>query len=184
MEDERIIDLYWSRSEEAISRSDEKYGRYCGSIAAGILSSREDREECVSDTWLRAWNVMPPQRPNRLAVFFGKITRNLSLDRWRRNHADKRVQMPLALEELGDCIPAADPSADLTESLVVIEALNRFLEALPKESRVLFLQRYWYWSSIKDIAADCGMTESKVKMVLMRARNALRQQLEREGVVL
>lgn len=184
MEDEKIVSLYWARSEEAIVRSDEKYGRYCGSIAAGILNNREDREECVSDTWLRAWNAMPPQRPGKLAVFFGKITRNLSLDRWRRIHADKRIQTPLALEELGDCIPAADSSTELTESMVIVEVLNQFLEEQPREQRVLFMRRYWYWSSIREIAQDYDMTESKVKMVLLRMRSALRQRLEQEGIVL
>jgi len=184
LEDEKIVALYWDRSEDAIVQSDRKYGRYCGSIAAGILESREDREECVSDTWLRAWNAMPPQRPNRLAVFFGKITRNLSLDRWRRLHADKRVQAPLALDELGDCIPAADNAAALTERMVIVECLNRFLDSLPQDTRILFLRRYWYWRSVRDLASDFGITESKVKMVLMRTRNDLRLYLEKEGIVL
>lgn len=183
MEDEKIIALYWARSEEAIVRSERKYGAYCGSIAAGILTSREDREECVSDTWLRAWNAMPPQRPCRLAVFFGKITRNLSLDRWRRNHAEKRGLPPLPLEELQDCIPDGI-HGDPTESVVIVDTLNRFLERLERQQRDLFLRRYWYWSSIRDIARDCGMTESHVKMTLLRLRAALRQLLEEEGIAI
>ena len=184
MEDEKIVALYCARSEEAIRQSEKTYGRYCGSIAAGILQSREDREECVSDTWLRAWNVMPPQRPCRLAVFFGKITRNLSLDRWRRNHAEKRGPDTLPLEELAGCIPANSADADPTESVVIVETLNRFLEELDPKQRGLFLRRYWYWSSIRQIAADYGMSESGVKMVLMRLRERLRQQLEKEGIAL
>jgi len=184
MEDEKIVALYWARAEEAIARSDEKYGAYCGSIAAGILQSREDREECVSDTWLRAWNAMPPQRPSRLSVFFGKITRNLSLDRWRRNHAEKRAAEPLPLEELEGCIPDGPSSADPTDSVVIVDTLNRFLEGLEREQRVLFLRRYWFFGSIREIALDYGMTESNVKMTLLRLRSSLRRLLEEEGIVL
>lgn len=183
MNDRIIIDLYWQRSEEAISHTAAKYGTYCRSIAWNILSDSEDTEECVNDTYLRAWNTMPPQRPGKLQTFLGKITRNLSLDRWRRNHAQKRYCGVLsALEELDTCIP--DSGGSLCEDLAIRDALNGFLRGLKPEHRKIFLRRYWYFSSVKEIAEDFSISKSKVKMLLLRTREKLKVYLESEGIAI
>lgn len=183
MEDKYIIDLYWQRSEEAISQTVSKYGAYCHSVAWNILHNSEDSEECVNDTYLRAWDTIPPQRPSVLQTFLGKITRNLSLDRWRSNRAQKRNGgVFLALEELQDCVPGSD--GDLSEDLTIQDALNGFLVSLSQEQRKVFLRRYWYLSPVKEIAEDYGISESKVKMTLLRTREKLRAYLESEGIVL
>ena len=186
MEDRQIVDLYWARSEKAISETSEKYGRYCYSIANSILHNHEDSEECVNDTWLRAWNAMPDERPDNLSAFLAKITRNLSLNRWERLSAQKRGagQLPLSLEELSDCIPAADDMERIVDDITLTDILNRFLSSLTAEKRKIFMRRYWYMSSIAEIAADFSISESKVKMSLLRSRKELKQLLEKEGVVL
>ena len=150
MEDSRIVELYWDRDETAISESSAKYGGYCYQIAFRILALREDAEECVGDTWLRAWEAMPPSRPGRLDTFLGKITRNLSLDRWRAQRAQKRWQgqAEAALEELGDCLSAPGGVEQETEAAALAESLDRFLAVLPQEKRVLFVRRYWYLCSL------------------------------------
>ncbi len=186
MEDKAIIGLYWARSQEAIRETERKYGPYCRKIAKNILYNDEDTKECVSDTWLKAWNTIPPQRPNRLAVYLGTITRNLALDRWRTGTADKRGggQVPLALEELGDCLAGKDSEEAWIEDFVLSDLLNRFLGRLNRENRVIFLKRYWYLCPVKDIAQSLGLTESKVKMSLHRSRQRLRAELEKEGISL
>lgn len=186
MEDGQIIDLYWARSEAAISETTSKYSQYCHFIAFNILQNNEDAEECVNDTYLRAWSVMPPQRPNRLRTFLGKITRNLSLNKYETYTAGKRGfgQVPLALDELQDCIPATGSVEQAIEDAALVEIINRFLAALPTDTRKIFVRRYWYLSSIKEIAGAYRFSESKVKMILMRARNELKQTLEKEGVLL
>ncbi|MCM1025896.1 MAG: RNA polymerase sigma factor [Roseburia sp.] len=183
MEDNQIIDLYWARSETAISETVDKYGRYCHSIAFHILHSHEDSEECVNDTMFNAWKAMPPQRPNKLSVFLGTITRNLSLKKWEQYSAEKRGsgQVPLALEELRDCIPASENVGQAADDLTLAEILNRFLSTLPKDRRKIFMRRYWYMCSIKEIAEDFSIGESRVKMALLRSRNDLKQLLEKEG---
>lgn len=180
MDDNLIIDLYWSRSEAAISETDRKYGPYCRSIAYGILQNHEDSEECVSDTWLRAWEAMPPQRPNRLSAFLGKITRNLALDRFDYHHAAKRpAAFDQLLSELNECIP--DRRDDYAQ-LELTQLLNHFLRSLPREHRNLFLRRYWYCESIEDLAKRYTMSQSAVKSNLFRTRNKLKAYLEKEGV--
>ena len=171
MEDARIVELYWERDEAAIAESSAKYGGYCYQIAFRILALREDAEECVGDTWLRAWEAMPPSRPGRLDTFLGKITRNLSLDRWRALRAQKRWQgqAELALTELGDSLA---------------ESLNRFLESLPQEKRVLFVRRYWYLCSVEELAAWSGRRRGTVSAALFRLRQDLQEHLEREGFTL
>ncbi len=184
MEDHQIIELYWARSEKAISETADKYGRYCYSIAYHILHSAEDSEECVNDTYLNAWNTLPDQRPGRLAAYLGTITRNLALKRWERYNAEKRGrgQVQLALDELQECLPARDQTDPVLDQLVLTEALNRFLASLSKEKRKLFMRRYWYVSPISEIAADYGLSESKVKMSLLRTRRELKRFLEKEGM--
>lgn len=186
MDDQQIIALYWARSEAAIPATADKYGSYCHAIAYRILHNREDSEECVNDTWLHAWNAMPPHRPSRLSTFLGKITRNLSLHRWERSAAQKRGsgQVPLALEELEECVPLAPGVSQTAEELALAECLERFLSDLPADTRRIFLRRYWYLSSVKEIAQDFGMGQSAVKMRLARTRDKLKQFLEQEGISL
>lgn len=184
MEDQKIIDLYWSRSESAISETADKYGRYCRRIAYNILHNHEDCEECVNDTYFRAWNTMPPNRPNRLSAFLGKIVRNLSLDRYDSYTTEKRGlgQVPLALEELEACIPSSSDTEQVIDELALAQLLNHFLSGMKSEPRMIFVQRYWYLNSIKEIAADFDISESKVKMTLLRIRKKLKEFLEKEGV--
>lgn len=186
MEDQAIIDLYWARQEQALTESDRKYGGMCRSIAYQILQNREDTEECVNDTWLRAWNAMPPQRPGVLSAFLSRITRNLSLDRYKAARTEKRGggQMPLALEELGDCVPAGGSVEQTVELQELTRLLDQFLRDLPERECCLFLRRYWYVDSIREIALRCDMAEGSVKSTLHRIRKKLRVYLEQEGVCL
>ncbi len=183
MEEEQIIALYFARSEDAISQTHKKYGNYCHKIAFNILCSQEDSEECVNDTYLKAWNAIPPKRPNKLQLFLGKITRHLALDRFEKAAAIKRGggEVSLSLEELHSCLPDHNTPEQAMETRELIQLLNRFLEALPLEERKLFLMRYWNLSTIKDIAAFYGVTQSKVKTSLMRSRRKLKTYLEQEG---
>ena len=183
MDDHQIVELYWARSEKAISETENKYGRYCYSIAYHVLHNNEDSEECVNDTWLSAWNSMPEQRPDRLTAFLGRITRNLALDRLRNDKAEKRGggQVPVALHELEECIPDNKMERIIDDS-VLADILNRFLASLNPEKRKIFMRRYWYLSPVAEIASDYGISESKVKMSLLRSRNALKTLLEKEGV--
>lgn len=184
MDDCAIIGLYNARSEDAITETAKKYGGYCYSIAYNILHSDEDSEECVNDTYLRAWNAIPPQKPSVLSAFLGKITRNLSLDRYRKYTSEKRGagEIPLALDELGECVQSTDSVEKTVNDRELTEALNRFLTSLTAEKRKIFMRRYWYLSPVKEIAADFGFTESKVKMILFRTREGLREFLEKEGI--
>lgn len=186
MEDDQIIKLYWARSEDAITQTARKYGSYCYTIAYNILHSSEDSEECVNDTYMKTWSSLPPQRPRKLSAFLGKITRNLSLDRYRHYTAEKRGsgQPVLALEELSGCVPATDSTEKDLDQMELTALLNRFLASLSSESRKCFMRRYWYFSPVSEIARDYGMTESKVKMSLLRSRNKLREMMEKEGVSL
>ena len=179
MDDKQIIELYFARSEAAIGESEKKYGVYCRTIAGNILTNRADAEECVSDTWLRAWDSIPPTRPERLGAFLGRITRNLALDRLR---AEKR-KCPIR-EELGECLTQGDPTASMVDRVVLTQVLDRFLEGLPPKKRRLFLRRYWYFASVQELARDFGMSQSSVKMTLLRLRRELKEQLEQEGIEL
>lgn len=186
MEDDKIIDLYWERSQIAISQTANKYGQYCHYISYNILHNYEDAEECVNDTYLGAWRSMPPQRPNNLSTFLGKITRNLSINRYQLYNAKKRGhgQTELVLSELDDCVPSSDYVAQATDELVLVESINHFLYNLPPIKQQIFVCRYWYLSSIKDIADQYGVTESKVASMLYRLRNELKLYLEKEGITL
>ena len=186
MDDTRIIDLYWARSEEAIRETDQKYGPYCRTIAWNILQDREDSEECVNDTWLQAWNAIPPKKPSLLKAFLGKITRNLALDKYRFYGAAKRggSETKVALEELKDCVPHPTTTEQAIDDLALTQALDRFLAGLKPETRKLFLRRYWYASPIDTIARDYGMSASKVKTTLHRTREKLKVFLEQEGITL
>ena len=168
MEDRAIIDLYWERQERALEESEQKYGRYCWTIAYNILRDREDSEECVNDTWLRAWNAMPPQRPAILSSFLGTITRNLSLD--------------VALEELEDCLSGNLDTEQLAAQAELSRSIDRFLRQLPEKECCVFLRRYWYVDSTLDIASRYHMAEGTVKSMLHRTRKKLQHYLEQEGV--
>ena len=184
MTDARIIELYFERQERAITETDRKYGPYCRTIAYNVLHSHEDAEESVNDTYLRAWNSMPPERPNILSAFLGKICRRLSIDRWRRANAEKRGggEMPLALEELSYCVPAGGGNpADELELKELQRLYERFLAALPTTERRVFLCRYWYMDSVADISHRFGFTEAKVTSMLHRTREKFRAILEKEG---
>lgn len=184
MTDIQIIDLYWARSEEAISATADTYGGYCTSIAWNILHSHEDTEECVSDTWHRAWRSMPPERPGNLRVWLGKITRNLALDRWRADRADKRGggQMEALLSELEGCLPAGDSPEQQLEEREIAADVSRWLKTLPCAPRTIFIRRYWYGDSIQQIARMMGMGQGAVKSALFRARAGLKAHLEQEGI--
>lgn len=184
MDDQNIIALYWERSENAISETAQKYGSYCYSIAKNILTNHEDAEESVNDTYLAAWKAIPPHRPAILATFLGKITRRLSIDRWRSRNARKRGdgEIILALEELEDC--ASDDGVEKTmERKRLAAAFNRFLEALPQTERQVFLGRYWYLDPIADIADHYGFSVSKVTSMLRRTRLKLREYLQKEELL-
>ena len=185
MEDSRIIELYWERDEKAIHAAASKYGSYCYAIAYNILGSREDAEESVNDAYLGAWNAMPPHRPNCLRTFLGKITRRVSLKKWRDEHRDKRGgdEVSLALEELSECIPS---NTSVEESVIAGELsarINRFVGTLAPAERRVFLCRYWYLDSIDKISADFCFSSSKVRSMLHRTRAKLRVYLEKEGVL-
>lgn len=185
MEDRQIIDLYWRRSESAISETAVKYGNYLHAIAYNILTSREDAQECVSDTYLAAWNRLPPQRPAILSAFLGKITRYISISRWRRRSADKRGggEMPIALEELEACVADGMDVEAAYQRKETVAAVNRFLDTLGDEERNIFLRRYWFLDSAQDIAARYGISQSKVSTTLHRTRTKLRGCLEKEGLL-
>ncbi len=182
MDDKQIVDLFWSRNEAAITASGEKYGKYCHCIAYGILNNEEDAKEIVNDTYLKAWNTIPPQKPTSLKSYLGMIVRQLSTNRIERITAEKRGhgQLPLVLDELSECISdgredsAIDPKA-------LGDALNKFLYSLPKKTRNIFIRRYWYVSPITDIAADYGMKENTVTVLILRTRKKLKDFLLKEG---
>lgn len=185
MEDSKILDLFFARSEEAITQSKAKYGNYCRVIAENILRNHEDAMECLNDTWLSAWNTIPPKRPQVLSTYLGKLARNHALDSYRRDTAKKRggAQVELVLEELEDCIASSRLlEEEVVDRNTLAPILDRFLGELPRNARILFLQRYWYLMSVKEIARQNNMGQSAVKMSLLRSREALKQVLRKEGL--
>lgn len=183
MEDGQIIELYWNRDQRAIGETDGKYGKLLHGIAWNVLRSREDSEECVNDTYLRAWEAIPPTRPGAFRVWLGQITRNLSLDRWKSRRAEKRGGgAELLLGELEDCLPAPAGRQRTVEDGELAELLNVFLRRLSREGRAMFLRRYWYGESVAEVAEALGCGEGKVKSSLFRSRKALREYLEKEGI--
>lgn len=182
MEDEGIIALFFKRYEQAIEETDKKYGGYCYSIAYNILENREDSEESVSDTYLAAWNTIPPRRPNLLNAFLGKLTRHISIDRWRKRTAKKRGggEIILALEELENCVDTHNVESELAKRELT-RVLNAFLSSLSEIERNVFLCRYWYLDSIQTISEVSGFSQSKVTSMLHRLRGKLRKKLSEEG---
>jgi len=186
MKDETIIALYWTRDEAAIAASEQAYGRYLNALAYGILRDREDAEETVNDTWLKAWDSIPPERPFYLKGYFGRITRQLAINRLERETAAKRGggEYRAVLDELAECVPDRESGEDFANRIALTDALNRFLRELPDEQQAVFIRRYWHMQSVAEIASGCGMSESKVKSMLMRLRNRLKKRLLEEGFTL
>lgn len=183
MDDISIVQLYWDRSEQAIAETDIKYGAYCYTIAYNALASNEDAEESVSDTYMAAWNKLPPHRPASLAAFLGKITRYISINRWKARNTAKRGggEILLTLEELSQCVDGKQDVAGAYEYSELVRAFGRFLDTLPEMQRDIFLRRYWFFDSVADIAESYGFTQSKVTSMLHRTRGKLRKHLEEEG---
>ena len=186
MSDREIIACFFARQENAISATADKYGKYCHAIAYNILFNHLDAEECVNDTYLGAWNSIPPQKPNNLAAYLGKITRNLALNRYKRNSVAKRGsgQVEIALSELENCISDRTNPEREAEDALIVSVINRFLHTRSQKNRNIFIRRYWYLCSIQDIADSYEMSENNVKVILFRMRNELKKLLEKEGVYL
>lgn len=184
MDDANIIALYFQRSETALGETEKKYGLYCHKIADNILNSREDSEECLNDTWLKAWKSIPPSRPLNLKTFLGAITRNIALSIWRRRNSEKRTpdRLRVCLDELTECLPSAQES--ICDDFAVKDAIERFLRELSLESREMFIKRYWYGMSVEEIARELSKSKGSVKMSLMRTREKLRLFLEKEGIAI
>ncbi|MBQ3569768.1 MAG: RNA polymerase sigma factor [Methanocorpusculum sp.] len=185
MEDARIIDLYWERAETAIEKTSEKYGSYCYAIAYNILANNEDAAESVNDTYLCAWNSMPPHRPNSLSTFLGKITRRIAIDKWRGLNAVKRGsgETILAYNELSDCIPSHHSVEQEVEAADLAEIIRDFLMRLSQTERRVFICRYWYFDSITDISNQFNFSEGKIKMMLHRTRKRLMKYFVERGVI-
>ena len=183
MTDLQIIDLYWCRSEDAIAESDAKYGSYCFAVSNNILLDALDAEECVSDTWLRAWSAMPPERPDKLKLFFAKITRNLSIDRLKAKLAQKRGggETELILEELEQCIASAGNVETAYIAKELGSSINQFVRRLPERDGNLFIRRYFYGEDMETVARRYGVTAHNAAVILSRVRQKLKRHLEREG---
>lgn len=183
MDDSKIIELYFSRDESAIVYTQNKYGGYCYKIAHNILSDDEDSKECVNDTYLTAWKSIPPAQPKLLSAFLGKITRNLSLKKYRDKKAKKRGggNIDLIFDELNDCIPDKNSVLDAVDANELSLIIDSFLRNLPKEERCLFLRRYWYFDSVDTLSKTFELTVGQVKMRLLRIRKKLLLKLEKEG---
>ena len=182
MEDLTIVDLYWNRDEDAILYTQRKYGALCQTIAHNILGNREDAEECVNDAYLKVWNSIPPQRPQSLVAFLSRIVRNISLDRYRHNHAEKRNRgADVMFSELEECL-SDDSVLDFSGGAGITEAINRFLKTLDQESRILFVRRYYYMDSNETLAKTFLMNENTVRQRLYRMREKLKVLLEKEGI--
>ncbi|MBQ7874751.1 MAG: sigma-70 family RNA polymerase sigma factor [Oscillospiraceae bacterium] len=184
MEDEKIIELYNARNEFAITETERKFGKMLFAIAMNILSNKEDSEETVNDTYGKAWNSIPPQVPNSLGAWLGRITRNLSITRWRMNKAQKRSGMEIMLSELEECIPSAADTESESESGEITAAINRWLGSLKKEERLLFVRRYWYGDSVADLAKKANILPKKLSSKMFRLRKSLKDSLEKEGISL
>ena len=183
MEDIAIIELYWARDEAAITETDLKYGTLCRRLAFNILSSREDSEECVNDTWHRAWDTMPPQRPGSLRAYLGRIVRNLSISRLRSRTAQKRGGgYEVLLSELEDCLSATGGPEQELESAELAGYISAWLRTLPEDDRALFLRRYWYGDGVNALAAEWSCPPNRMTKRMARLRRSLRDALEKEGV--
>lgn len=185
MEDCDIVALYWARDEQAIGETEKKYGKLCRSIAMNLLGVREDAEECVNDTWMEAWNSMPEQRPTRLQAWLGRVVRNLSISRWRRDHRQKRYAgMDLLLSELDECVPARSDTARTVELNELSRIIDAWLRGLSAEERTLFLRRYWNGEPLEQLAKEQKVPPGTLAQRMYRLRVRLRAKLELEGIEL
>ena len=184
MNDNELIELYFSRAENAISETDARYGTYCRGLAFGILGSHEDSEECVNDTYLKLWNTIPPTRPLRFCAYIAGIARNLALNMRRAMTAKKRGggDTELAFDEISECLPAKETVEDAYDGNELVRTLNSFLAGLTHEKQKIFMLRYYHFRSIADIASELNITEEKVRTTLHRTREKLRVYLEKEGI--
>ena len=183
MNDDRIIELFFERSEQAIKELDAKYQKTLMKVSFNILNNELDAEECVNDTYLAAWNAIPPAKPNPLVAFVCKIVRNISLKRYEHNTAVKRNSFyDVSLEELDECLASVTTVEDEINERELVKIIESFLDSLSKENRVVFLRRYWFFDSYADIASQVGITEKNVSVKLSRIRNQLRTYLKERGV--
>lgn len=184
MDDQKIIALYWARNEDALAHTRKKYHHYCYRIAYNILQNHEEAEEAENDTYLNAWNAIPPHRPHSFSAFLGKITRSISLDKLKSQNAQKRGggSEQLSLDELLDCLPSNESVEDSFNATELAELISEFLRTLPKTERAVFLYRYWYCEPTKSIASKFACTHSKVRTMLHRTRQKLKEYLHKEGI--
>lgn len=184
MEDKQILELYWARSEQAIAETGRKYGAPVRRVALNILRDEQDADECVNDTWLGAWNSIPPSRPDPLRSFVCRIARNLATKRYHANRAEKRnSQYDLALDELSECIPDSQSVEEACEARELAAGIDRFLDTLSYEDRFLFMRRYWYADSLPDAARMAGMRYGTAAVRLHRVKEKLKQHLQKEGLL-
>lgn len=186
MEDCKIIELYWQRDETAIEETRTKYGSYLHTISMNVVKNSEDAEECVNDTYLNAWNSMPPNRPALLKAYLGTIVRNLSLDCYKRRMTEKRRtnQFTVLLSELEECLPAAATVEQTLEDKEIASQISAFLKTLPVDKQRIFVMRYFYCEDFKEIGKKLGFSQSKIKSALFETRKKLRMHLEKEGIYL
>ena len=180
MQDEQIIGLYFARDERAIAETEAKYGNYCIGIAHNILQNVQDSEECVNDTWLSAWDSIPPAKPSVLKTYLGKITRNLALDRWRHAHSEKRGsgRISVALDEVHEIISSGYSVSDEYLEREFMRLINHFLHSLPDRERNVFIRRYYFANDIPEIAVRFGITQSNTRKILSRTRQKLKEYLD------
>ncbi len=183
MQDEKIVQLYWDRNEMAITETQKKYDKYLTKIAYNILSDFQDSEESVNDTYLAAWDTIPPQKPTVLSSYLSKITRRISIDIFRKKHRQKRMasEYAISLNELGDCVSGSETPEEECETKLLVESINRFIQNLDTDSRNLFIGRYYFLDPLKDVASYCGIKESKAKNLLYKTRCELKEFLKKEG---
>ncbi len=184
MNDEKIIELYFTRSEDAISETDKKYGGVCRSTAYNILGNHEDTEECVNDTYMKVWNVIPPQRPAKLGSFVMRIVRNLAIDIYKKRNAVKNRNgyNTVSFDEISEFLPVSENVESIADRNAVLKAVESFLQTLPRDKRIMFVRRYFYCSKYGDIAKELHTTEGNVTVTLRRIREKLRSYLEKEGI--
>ena len=184
MDDERIVELFWQRDEDAITQLNAKYGAFCYTVAFNVLSVREDAEECVSDALRRAWDSIPPERPKLLRAWIGKVTRNLAINAWNRNRAQKRGGMELLLGELEDCVPASASAESAADEAELAAAVSRWLKAQKELDRALFVRRYWQGEPLNKLADEWGIPPNRLAQKMLRLRRSLRSALEKEGITI
>lgn len=184
MEDVQIVSLYWNRDQSAISESNIKYGQMLKRISLSVVQNQEDSDECVNDTYLKVWDTIPPQKPNSLAAYLGRITRNISINRWYENHTQKRGGANVLITELSDCIPSPYSVEKEIEASELSAVITKWLYSIAQDDRVLFLRRYWFGESLNSLAEECATTPNRLAGRMYRLRKKLKLTLEKEGIYL